>query len=60
MAFETRDQVLERVVKMEKPKCPHCGAEAARGDQCESCGKWFEQKMLLADQLAALRDKFSR
>lgn len=28
-------------------KCPHCGAEAARGDQCETCGKWFEQKMLV-------------
>lgn len=27
MAFETRDQVLERVLAMEKPKCPHCGAE---------------------------------
>ena len=25
MTFETRDQVLERVMKIEKPKCPHCG-----------------------------------
>jgi predicted RNA-binding Zn-ribbon protein involved in translation (DUF1610 family) len=27
MAFETREQVLERVMQMEKPKCPHCGVE---------------------------------
>jgi hypothetical protein len=27
MAFETRDQVLERVMEMEKPRCPHCGEE---------------------------------
>ncbi len=22
--------------------CPACGAEGARGDQCEACGKWYE------------------
>ncbi len=22
--------------------CPHCDAEDARGDQCESCGRWLE------------------
>ena len=27
MAFETRDQVLERVMEMEKPTCPHCDVE---------------------------------
>jgi hypothetical protein len=27
MAFETRDQVLERVIKMDKPRCPHCNVE---------------------------------
>lgn len=27
MNFETREQVLERVMKMEKPKCPHCEEE---------------------------------
>ena len=27
MAFETREQVLERVMHMERPKCPHCGVE---------------------------------
>ena len=28
-------------------KCPSCGAEGARGDQCESCGKWLEPFDLL-------------
>lgn len=27
MAFETREQVLEKVMAMEKPKCPHCNTE---------------------------------
>ena len=27
MAYETRDQVLERVMQMTKPKCPHCDHE---------------------------------
>ncbi|QTA85096.1 Zinc ribbon domain-containing protein [Desulfonema magnum] len=27
MAFETKEQVLERIMEQEKPKCPHCGAE---------------------------------
>ena len=22
--------------------CPHCGNDKARGDQCESCGRWLE------------------
>jgi len=22
--------------------CPHCGKPGARGDQCESCGKWID------------------
>jgi hypothetical protein len=25
--FETREQVLEKVLEMQKPKCPHCGQE---------------------------------
>ena len=25
--FETREQVLERVLEQKKPKCPHCGEE---------------------------------
>ena len=27
--------------------CPHCGAKGARGDQCESCGKWIDQLTLI-------------
>lgn len=27
MAFETREEVLERVISMPKPKCPHCDRE---------------------------------
>ncbi len=27
--------------------CPYCGAEGARGDQCESCGKWLEPTQLI-------------
>lgn len=27
MAFETREQVLERVLEMDRPKCPHCNQE---------------------------------
>lgn len=27
MAFETREQILEQVMSMEKPKCPHCNLE---------------------------------
>ena len=27
MAFETKEEVLHKVMKMEKPKCPHCDKE---------------------------------
>ena len=27
MAFETREQVLEKMLSQEKPQCPHCGEE---------------------------------
>ncbi|MFC1562990.1 methionine--tRNA ligase [candidate division KSB1 bacterium] len=27
--------------------CPHCKKPGARGDQCESCGKWLEQTKLI-------------
>jgi len=27
MAFETKEQVLEKVLSQDKPQCPHCGAE---------------------------------
>ncbi|RZB29856.1 MAG: hypothetical protein SRB1_02136 [Desulfobacteraceae bacterium Eth-SRB1] len=32
MAFETREQVLEKVLEQEKPKCPHCGQEMSIWD----------------------------
>ncbi|MBQ7530018.1 methionine--tRNA ligase [bacterium] len=28
-------------------KCPHCGAEKARGDQCDACGRTFDAKELI-------------
>jgi methionyl-tRNA synthetase len=27
--------------------CPYCNSEGARGDQCESCGKWLEPTKLI-------------
>lgn len=27
MAFETREEILEKILDQEKPKCPHCGKE---------------------------------
>ena len=27
MAFETKEQILEKILSQDKPKCPHCGAE---------------------------------
>jgi tRNA(Ile2) C34 agmatinyltransferase TiaS len=27
MVFETKEQVLEKILSQDKPKCPHCGAE---------------------------------
>ena len=27
MTFETKEQVLEKIMTMEKPSCPHCGEE---------------------------------
>lgn len=27
MAFETKEEVLEKILSQEKPKCPHCGKE---------------------------------
>ena len=29
-------------------ECPHCHQDGARGDQCESCGRWLEPEQLLA------------
>lgn len=28
-------------------RCPNCGNEGARGDQCEACGRWLEPFQLL-------------
>jgi len=28
-------------------KCPFCGYEGARGDQCDKCGKWLEPAQLI-------------
>ncbi|MEA3280459.1 MAG: zinc ribbon domain-containing protein [Thermodesulfobacteriota bacterium] len=32
MAFETREQVLEKILDQEKPKCPYCGQEMSIWD----------------------------
>ncbi len=29
-------------------ECPHCHQQDARGDQCESCGRWLEPELLIA------------
>jgi methionyl-tRNA synthetase len=29
-------------------KCPNCGHESARGDQCENCGTWLNQVDLIS------------
>jgi len=31
MAFETKEQILEKILAQEKPKCPHCGIEMKLG-----------------------------
>jgi methionyl-tRNA synthetase len=28
-------------------ECPHCHQQDARGDQCESCGRWLEPEQLI-------------
>ncbi len=28
-------------------ECPHCHQDGARGDQCESCGRWLEPEQLI-------------
>jgi len=32
MAFETKEQVLEKILSREKPKCPHCNVEMSLWD----------------------------
>jgi methionyl-tRNA synthetase len=29
-------------------ECPHCHEAGARGDQCESCGRWLEPEQLIS------------
>jgi len=29
-------------------ECPHCHRAGARGDQCESCGRWLEPEQLIS------------
>jgi methionyl-tRNA synthetase len=29
-------------------ECPHCHRPGARGDQCESCGRWLEPEQLIS------------
>ena len=29
-------------------ECPHCHHGGARGDQCESCGRWLEPELLIS------------
>ena len=42
MSFETREEVLEKVMAMPKPKCPHCGVEMSL---------WEEPAMRFGDGL---------
>jgi len=42
MSFETREEVLEKVIAMPKPKCPHCGVEMSL---------WEEPPMHMGDGL---------
>ena len=38
-------------------KCPYCGYERARGDQCESCGRLLETTLLVEPYCAICRSK---
>ncbi len=38
-------------------KCPYCGYERARGDQCESCGKLLETTLLVDPYCAICKGK---
>ncbi len=37
-------------------KCPYCGYEKARGDQCENCGRLLDPKNLINPRNAITRD----
>jgi len=38
-------------------KCPYCGYERARGDQCEACGRLLETTLLIEPHCAICRSK---
>lgn len=38
-------------------KCPYCGYELARGDQCENCGRLLETILLIEPRCAICRSK---
>lgn len=38
-------------------KCPYCGYERARGDQCENCGRLLETTLLIEPYCAICRSK---
>ncbi len=38
-------------------KCPHCGAEGARGDQCDKCGKLLEPTALIEPYCTICKNK---
>jgi len=38
-------------------KCPYCGYERARGDQCEACGRLLETTLLIEPHCAICRGK---
>jgi len=38
-------------------KCPHCGYEPARGDQCDACGRLLEPTLLIEPYCAICKSK---
>jgi methionyl-tRNA synthetase len=38
-------------------KCPYCGCEKARGDQCDMCGRLLEPTMLIAPYCVICKNK---
>ena len=38
-------------------KCPHCGAERARGDQCDTCGRLLETTQLIEPYCVICKSK---
>lgn len=38
-------------------KCPRCGIDGAKGDQCESCGRWLEPFQLIEPRCLVCDEK---